>query len=95
MSEATLRTTTGIPPRPPAITFGLASLGRVDFTESTALFRSSETLAEVLPYSNSTRTVEIPLWLVEEVVVTPSRFATEFSITRLICESTTSGDAPG
>ena len=95
LSEATLRTTTGIVPKPPLMTRAEAFAGKVAFTESKALLRESVTFAVLVPKSNVTRTVEIEDWLVEEVVVTPSRLSTAPSITRDTCESMTSGDAPG
>ena len=82
-SAATLRTRTGIVPRPPLSTRALEPVGRVDLTESRAAFRDSVTLAEVVPKSKVTRTVERLLWLVDEVVVTPSSDSTADSITRL------------
>ena len=93
--EATLSTITGMFPSPPLITRAVAPVGSVAFTESRAVFRDSVTFAEVIPKSKVTRTVERLLWLVEEVVVTPSSVSTEDSITRLTWESITSGDAPG
>ena len=82
-SAATLRTITGIVPRPPLRTRAFAPVGRLAFTESRAAFRDSVTFAEVIPKSKVTRTVDRLLWLVEEVVVTPSRDSTEDSINLL------------
>ena len=74
LSAATLRTTTGIVPKPPLSTLAEAFAGRLAFTESRALLSESVTLAVLVPKSKVTRTVEIEDWLVEAVVVTPSRF---------------------
>ena len=82
-SEATLRTSTGMVSRPPLRTRAFAPVGRLAFTESRAAFRDSVTLAEVMPKSKVTRTVDRELWLVEDVVVTPSRDSTEDSMTLL------------
>ena len=82
-SDATLRTNTGIVSKPPLSTRAFAPVGRLAFTESRAAFRDSVTFAEVIPKSKVTRTVERLLWLVEEVVVTPSTDSTEDSISLL------------
>ena len=74
LSAATLRTTTGMVPRPPLRTRAEAFAGNVAFTESNALLSESVTLEVLVPKSKVTRTVEIEDWLVEAVVVTPSRF---------------------
>jgi hypothetical protein len=86
---------TGIVPRPPLITLALAPVGRFALTESRAAFSESVTFAAVIPKSKVTRTVDRELWLVEDVVVTPSRDSTEDSINLLTWVSITSGDAPG
>ena len=79
----------------PERTLGSTSEGSELFIFASVAARSSATLALVVPYSNSTRTIEILLCEVEVEFIKPSIWRTASSITRLTWLSTTSGEAPG
>ena len=92
VSDETPSTMIGTVSNEPLSTRAEAWSGR--FTEASAAFSFSVTLAVLVPYSNSTRTREM---LLREVVVEetkPSRARTAVSIGWLTCLSMTSGDAP-
>ena len=79
----------------PESTFGSTSAGSELLILAMVAARSSATFAVVVPYSNSTRTIEMLLCEVDVELINPSICLTASSMTWLTCVSTTSGDAPG
>ncbi|CAB4541582.1 unannotated protein [freshwater metagenome] len=85
----------GTESKEPATTLALASFGSELSTAAIAAARFSFTLADVVPYSNSTRTMERLFCEVEVVVTRPSKVRTCSSTFWLTCLSITSAEAPG